>query len=423
MEVADQSDALTCTWIKTDYMNTDDYFFIFRDSCYTSILLTAYQMAPSRRPRQSQGVAATPRILSLDDDELDENRSTNENATRVQSVVIAENSIRVQSEVIAENSNSNDNNVSAPEDNENIRMNTNDEKQLRSNVWKYAKKISKETAQCIKCKLSIKTPAGGTTTLRKHLIKKHNLTHLILYANPRTKIDSSISREQKNRLDNLAYLAIFEDGRAFGDLRKNGITKFLAEAIPDNLNEDDDEQNRDEIMDTWGNDVVTGDVRNMDIDESDDDEESTLLTIEKLANTIQKSRSLIKLIRRSQILMMYVNDEKKLSGINRRLIIDCITRWNSTYLAVQSLLIHKNVLLNLYQSKRKLVLTSKQKEKLNLCELSNDEYDIISNLMDIFDSFYQATNLLSGSKYPTIGLCLYILRQIKDFLEDENEDL
>ncbi|CAF4942301.1 unnamed protein product, partial [Rotaria socialis] len=80
-----------------------------------------------------QGVAATPRILSLDDDELDENRSTNENATRVQSVVIAENSIRVQSEVIAENSNSNDNNVSAPEDNENIRMNTNDEKQLRSN--------------------------------------------------------------------------------------------------------------------------------------------------------------------------------------------------------------------------------------------------------------------------------------------------
>ncbi|CAF4695773.1 unnamed protein product, partial [Rotaria socialis] len=133
MEVADQSDALTCTWIKTDYMNTDDYFFIFRDSCYTSILLTAYQMAPSRRPRQSQGVAATPRILSLDDDELDENRSTNENATRVQSVVIAENSTRVQSEVIAENSNSNDNNVSAPEDNENIRMNTNDEKQLRSN--------------------------------------------------------------------------------------------------------------------------------------------------------------------------------------------------------------------------------------------------------------------------------------------------
>lgn len=174
-------------------------------------------------------------------------------------------------------------------------------------------------------------------------------------------------------------------------------------------------------MDTWGNDVITGDVENMDIDENDD-EENTLLTLEKLARTIQKSRSLIKLMRRSQILMMYVNNEKKSSGINRQLIVDCITRWNSTYLALQSLLAHKKVLLNLYQNKRKLTLSSKQKEKLNVCELSSDDYDIISNLMDIFDSFYQATNLLSGSKYPTIGLCLFILRQIKDFLENEDED-
>jgi hypothetical protein len=38
--------------------------------------------------------------------------------------------------------------------------------------------------------------------------------------------------EQKNRLDYLANLAIFEDGRTFGYLRKLGIAKFLAEAIP-----------------------------------------------------------------------------------------------------------------------------------------------------------------------------------------------
>lgn len=180
-------------------------------------------MAPSQSSLQSRGVAATHGVLSFDDDESDDNISTNENGTQL------------ESDMIDENSNSNDNNVSAPDDNENIPIDTNNEKQLRSNVWKYAIKISKENAQCIRCKSYIKTPAGGTTTLRKHLITKHNFAHLTLDANPRIKTGSSISREQKSRLDNLPYLAIFEDGRTFGDLRKGGISKFLAEAVPGNF--------------------------------------------------------------------------------------------------------------------------------------------------------------------------------------------
>lgn len=174
-------------------------------------------------------------------------------------------------------------------------------------------------------------------------------------------------------------------------------------------------------MDTWANDVVTGDVENMDIDENDD-ETNIVLTKEKLAKSIQKSRLLIKLIRHSQILMMYINNEKKEFKITRQLIVDCISRWNSTYLSLQSLLKHKPALLRLFENKRKLALTSKQKEKLNLYELSSDDYAILNSLMDVFDIFYHATYLLSGSKYPTIGLCLYVLRKIKNFLEDEDED-
>ncbi len=110
-----------------------------------------------------------------------------------------------------------------------------EEIRLKSNVWTYAKKISSEKAQCIRCKSMIKTVHGGTTTLRKHLITKHNLTHLILPTSERqNKQKSTISREQKIRLDYLANLAIYEDGRTFNDLHKSGIRKFLAEAIPGN---------------------------------------------------------------------------------------------------------------------------------------------------------------------------------------------
>ncbi|CAF3030240.1 unnamed protein product [Rotaria sp. Silwood2] len=109
-----------------------------------------------------------------------------------------------------------------------------EEKNLKSNVWYYAKKLSSDEAQCKICKLYVKTINGGTTTLRKHLINKHHLIHLACPAASRPTTSNTITHEQKARLDHLANLAILVDGRSFGDLRKTGIRKFLSEAIPGN---------------------------------------------------------------------------------------------------------------------------------------------------------------------------------------------
>jgi len=57
---------------------------------------------------------------------------------------------------------------------------------------------------------------------------------------------------------------------------------------------------------------------------------------------------------------------------------------------------HKPIVLNLFENKRKLQITSKQKEKLNVLELSSDDWLIFVNLMETFEPFYQAPNLLSG---------------------------
>lgn len=183
--------------------------------------------------------------------------------------------------------------------------------------------------------------------------------------------------------------------------------------------EEDEEGNIDLINDGWNDEVITGDsgdMNNIDNDEGDDN-----VTKIKIAKTIQKGRSLIKMIKRSQIIMMFINNEKELLNIRRRLIVDCMSRWNSTYLALKSLLQHKPVLSSLFNNKRKLPLTPKQKEKLGLLELSSDDYTILDNLIQIFEPFYNATEFISGSKYPTIGLCLYAIRNIKDFMETEEE--
>ena len=106
-------------------------------------------------------------------------------------------------------------------------------KTLRSSVWKYATKVTSNVAQCNICSKMIKTSSGGTTTLRKHLSRQHQIKDLTFHSQTTQKIiNNSISKNRKGRLDQLVKVAIFEDGHSFGDLRKSGMMKFLAEAIP-----------------------------------------------------------------------------------------------------------------------------------------------------------------------------------------------
>jgi hypothetical protein len=164
-------------------------------------------MARSRQTRQPRAAAATTTqtLPSFDDDSIDDENPTEDSNT-----------------------------VSVPQNNQDIPVDTSENTHLKANVWEFAKKLTTETAQCLKCKIYVKTVRGGTTTLRKHLITKHNLIHLTSHEPRRTKMNNLISREQKRRLDYLANVAVFEDGRTFGDLRKQGIRKFLAEAVPGN---------------------------------------------------------------------------------------------------------------------------------------------------------------------------------------------
>lgn len=146
------------------------------------------------------------------------------------------------------------------------------------------------------------------------------------------------------------------------------------------------------------------------------------MTKEKLSETIQKARSLINMIRSSQALTNFVLIERRTLKILNGLINDCITRWNSTYMSMKSLRDNKLPVSNLLENKRKLSISSSQKEKLTLLELSTDDWLVIDYLLSIFEPFYQATHLISGSKYSTIGLCLFALRNMKEYLEEDDEN-
>jgi hypothetical protein len=78
-------------------------------------------------------------------------------------------------------------------------------------------------------RISIK--GGATSTLRKHLVKAHKKTELML-ASQDEKTIGKVSHVQRRRLHQLLINAIIVDGRCFGDFRKSGFCRFLEAAIP-----------------------------------------------------------------------------------------------------------------------------------------------------------------------------------------------
>ena len=86
------------------------------------------------------------------------------------------------------------------------------------------------------------------------------------------------------------------------------------------------------IMDNWSNDII------------DYVDPSTGDSIQRhVGDVMKKSRSFVKLINKSSILMNYVSNLKKQFKINRSLQLDCKSRWNSSYHLVEGMLMYKKL--------------------------------------------------------------------------------
>ncbi|CAF1538917.1 unnamed protein product, partial [Didymodactylos carnosus] len=100
-----------------------------------------------------------------------------------------------------------------------------------SNVWSHATRAQDgKTAVCNICNKRIKTNCGSTSTLRIHLIKKHDKIELQLPKNQAIKC--SLTPQEKSKLHKLSFQCIIQDGRPFNDLTKPGISKLINAIVP-----------------------------------------------------------------------------------------------------------------------------------------------------------------------------------------------
>ncbi|CAF2407349.1 unnamed protein product [Rotaria sp. Silwood2] len=177
----------------------------------------------------------------------------------------------------------------------------------------------------------------------------------------------------------------------------------------ENLMDEEPDHFSNDIIDNWSIDVI-----------EDLDTPSNETVQQNIGDLMKKCRSMVKLINKSSILMNYVVKLKQQFNIRRSLQLDCKSRWNSSHQLIEVMLMYKKIINKIHNEKRDIGLNKKQMNKLSLIELDQFDWKMLELLDFVLKPFVQATKLLNGTLYPTIGISYFAIVQIRDFLEDSN---
>ncbi|CAF1509065.1 unnamed protein product [Adineta steineri] len=164
----------------------------------------------------------------------------------------------------------------------------------------------------------------------------------------------------------------------------------------------------EEIEDNWTSDIVYSD--------SNIGYEQELIT-----GVLKKCRALVSMVKRSTIITLYFDTERKKKNFKRNLCNDIKSRWNSTYVMLDSFIVLREVIQTLFYFKHHLKINAKQVKKLSSYELSGDDWNTLTALHYVLKPFYHATRVMSGREYPSIGLAFYLLIHLKSFLQNHEK--
>jgi hypothetical protein len=175
----------------------------------------------------------------------------------------------------------------------------------------------------------------------------------------------------------------------------------------ENTSDNELEDSNDDLVDNWSRDVL------VDFDPSTCSEEQA-----SIGTMMKKCRSFVKMLNKSSILKSYVNELRAEFDVKRTLQLDCKSRWNSSHRLLTTMLLYRKLINKLHSEKHEIKLNHKQTKKLSSIELDKGDWMLIESIERVLQPIAQATELISGRKYCTIGVSFFSLVQIREFLED-----
>lgn len=177
----------------------------------------------------------------------------------------------------------------------------------------------------------------------------------------------------------------------------------------DEVEEDEPESFFQDIYDTWHEEVANRDWSLMNNEQ------------QRLNVTLKKCRRLAASIARSSLAQNFIEILRVQAQVSCSLILDCPTRWNSTYRLIHGLVVNKSVLNRFFLEFNGTVRLSKsQQRKWAELELNREDWLSLEILEAVLRPFHDATKMMSAQKYPTMGIAYFVVSGIKDFLLDQS---
>jgi hypothetical protein len=96
---------------------------------------------------------------------------------------------------------------------------------------------------------------------------------------------------------------------------------------------------------------------------------------------------------------------KRLHLPSKKLILDVLTRWNSTYLMLATAVGFKEVFPRYHQVDQAFQWV-----------VSSEQWEKVENVNQVLSVFNEVTNMVSGSDYPTSNLFLREVWRMKEIL-------
>ena len=146
------------------------------------------------------------------------------------------------------------------------------------------------------------------------------------------------------------------------------------------------------------------------------------MDIKDVGILMAKSRKLINTIRKSSILNDAIrNLARDFTAVE--LIVDIKIRWNSSYKMIQRLLLHQQVLATFYKNlDTRDGVTSKQRRKLTEVKLTSVDWNTLLAMRRVLARFNDATEILSGTSYPTLSLAYPVIYSHNNYFTDRSGD-
>ncbi|CAF1424086.1 unnamed protein product [Adineta ricciae] len=225
-------------------------------------------------------------------------------------------------------------------------------------------------------------------------LKELNILHKVIRVRV-TSDDSSFttSDNQQNGSEDIDYSDNDSNADQLDEVNQDFSTDDSDNEEAQQHYDSDDEDllsndGNEQIEDNWTCDIIDSSI-------------NIVYEQELITDVLKRCRALVSMVKRSTVITLYFDTERKKKTIKRNLCTDIKSRWNSTYVMIDS--------------------KAKQIQKLSNYELSGDDWNTLTALHYVLKPFYHATRVMSGREYPSIGLAFSLLIRTRNFLQSHSK--